>query len=569
MAQKTLAQLNTAILAILEDNGTIFSDTTTALNESLKTLSRYSPWRSARILAARDKSRDIDVSNLDLVDVDYAVYPVALKASGVWLDDTDLDDNRRNVEWDTDSVRMDIEDVPTAETTDTLTGTVTFTAASTAIIGSSTLFTSELRVGYYIQKSTGSTWYRIGSITSDTALVLSKTVVTADDGADAASATKFWQSDVYLKCGEIHYLTTQTDFAGAIDAGVAGGYAAGVWSIHVDALTNGTIYKNTLFTIAGCDGLYRVTEDATIASSEGTLSIEPSLREIAPENAVVTFKPSSLKPQEERLLTELAAANLAINHVGDGRTQIAAGITALADVNTSTDNMTAAIGRAVVDIASVRTNLGTMLGALLTTPLGEAEIELDLAKTDIADARTAFKTAGDLTAIGNAVDAIAARITQALSDIATARPLVNTITYGANVPANDINLARAELQAAVAKVNEARAYMQKGSNQANQLYNAANHEVNLASGYSAEARTLLSQYSIDVSNLGAAASRELGVAAEHLSQAHGYTSEINTRLSVANIIASYSKWGQNKLQKIEQELRALSTPRIFHSYSRS
>ena len=53
-----------------------------------------------------------------------------------------------------------------------LTGTVTFTQASDAIVGVGTKFMSELDVGGYIRATTSNVWYRIKSIEDDLSLTL-------------------------------------------------------------------------------------------------------------------------------------------------------------------------------------------------------------------------------------------------------------------------------------------------------------------------------------------------------------------------------------------------------------
>ena len=126
-----------------------------------------------------------------------------------------------------------------------------------------------------------------------------------------------------------------------------------------------------------------------------------------------------------------------------------------------------------------------------------------------------------------------------------------------------------ELNAAGARINEVKAYMSQGANLANQLYNAANHELNVSGAYAAEGRALESQYSLAVANYGADAARELGAAGGHLSQAQGYIAEINTRLSVANVMASYQQWGQNEIDSALRQLRALQKPRAFQIYPRN
>jgi hypothetical protein len=624
---KTLAQLNTAILANLEDDGTIFTDTTTELKESLKEFSYYSPWIGTRILTVRDKSRDIDISNLDALNIDYAIYPVRLRDGSTWLDDANLDDNRRNVEWEADFLRMNIDTVPSAEATGTLTGTVTLSDGSTAVSGSSTLFTSELRIGYYIRKSSGSTWYRIASITDDTNLVLAKACVTADDGADTEDSTVYWQSDVYVRCGEVHKVTEQTDLAGAIDSGAAAGYAAGSWAINVDGLGTGTIEKNTLFTIAGCDGLYRVTADATIGTNEATLFIEPCLREIAAENAVVTFKPSSLKPYDEVLLARLAAARLAMYHIGLGRTAISSAITASALINSSTDSMSARLTQAATDLGTVRTHVASLLsgaatklatadttiGTALTTlglgktaagnivitdSIGDADTQIDLAITDINNARGTLATSK--SAIADEVTSIGAEIVLAIADLASARALNNTITVSGGAESQLHASANAELNAAMARINEINAILEKSpalneenilsgnelniaslklqharaiisayGSQGNVYTSAGGAELSAARTYISEAQGIISEYSNAVSGLLSSAGREVSIANGYLAQSSGYQREVNSHLSISNIITSYQRWGRELYETTIRELKRLQKPKMMQTYSRS
>jgi len=77
------------------------------------------------------------------------------------------------------------------EATLTLTGTVTFNGSSTAVTGSGTAFSTELKAGDIIRKSTGTSWYTVSSITNDTSLTLTANADAGDDGADTANSTLF------------------------------------------------------------------------------------------------------------------------------------------------------------------------------------------------------------------------------------------------------------------------------------------------------------------------------------------------------------------------------------------
>lgn len=322
MTQRTHANITDDIEYVLEDTGNAIFSTANHISPGilagLREISRYIPFRRDVWLTARDKSREIYCG--DIVDIlagrpGYACYPIYLRdTDGDYVDDWRLDAYKRNIDYNFGIVRMGIDNAPVVSTSDDLTGTVTFTEDSTAVTGSGTSFTTELRDGYYVKA--GSNWYRVATVTDDTNIVLGKAIASGDDGADTSCS--FWRSDVILNCGLLHYLTTQSDLAGAL----VGAHSKGAWSLSVDALGTGQMDKNTLLTIAGVDGVYRVREDATITTNAATVKIEPFLKGVVPDNAVVTFLPSSLNPELERILVEIVAANLTINWVGDARTSI-------------------------------------------------------------------------------------------------------------------------------------------------------------------------------------------------------------------------------------------------------
>ena len=357
MATKTEATLVDDTEAILGDSSNaIFSaadDVQPAVLAAFREVSIYKPYKVNHWLTSRRRSKYIDVSTItDLIEPNYAIYPIVLiDTDSDLIDDGMLDYNRRNIEWEDETLRMNLDYAPYEVETNDLTGTVTFNSGSTAVSGSGTAFLTELRVGYYINPSSSQNWYRVASITDATNLVLANNCIAADAGAD--TSTNYWRNDVVVNCDKVHFSTAQADLAGAVKLA----HAKGVWSITIDGLTDSQIVtKNTTFTIAGVDGAYRSTSaDKTVASNEVTITIEPALMGIAPDNAIVTFRPTSLTPQLERIVTEIAAARLCINWVYNARTQY----------------------------DSVETDI-----TALNTELILANPEVDLAKTHVASAIT-------------------------------------------------------------------------------------------------------------------------------------------------------------------------------------
>ena len=80
-----------------------------------------------------------------------------------------------------------------------LTGTVSFTKGSQSVTGSGTLFTKELPGIYLIGLSTGSKFYLVSDITSDTALTLD---MPYEEESTTDTATKYRNND---GCARLHY----------------------------------------------------------------------------------------------------------------------------------------------------------------------------------------------------------------------------------------------------------------------------------------------------------------------------------------------------------------------------
>jgi hypothetical protein len=339
---------------------------------------------------------------------------------------------------------------------------------------------------------------------------------------------------------------------------------------------------------------------------------------------------STLTPELEDIVVELAAGNTALNWVGKGRTQIVNSINDILKVGTSIDLMTDDITKSINDLNTLRTNVGTMLTTVQTAiDLGNAQNDLavtDLASvrstlttmmtnvqnainlanaetdkgvTDLTNARTAFNSPE--ANIANLIATIPARVTQCLADLTSGRALINTVPVGSSPESQYANYASKELSALAAIANEIVVVMRQGSNLAGQLQNAANHQaamagsylqqanatlseyvadvghlgqnisraVSVANGYLGEAHTTLSKWATDLNNLGSLASHSLSVANGHATQARGYIQELSSRLSVSNIILRYSTWGQQKVMKAESDLRKLAKPQTLVTYPRS
>ncbi len=134
-------------------------------------------------------------------------------------------------------------------------------------------------------------------------MTLSMLLDTAPDEAESA----------YLWIAKPHVIMAATDLVGAVD--LTAGYAAGVTTIHVDGLGSADVLEeDSVFTIAGLSGSYRLTAPTTLATSEGDITFDPGLAAAVLNDAVLTFYASSLfDPRIENIFIDMAAAQMAIN----------------------------------------------------------------------------------------------------------------------------------------------------------------------------------------------------------------------------------------------------------------
>ncbi len=446
MGTKTNAAIIDREEIILEDGSNVIFTTAVLSDETqsaLPEISEFIPNRVKHIIPVTNGSKNISIIGINgLIDIEKVEYPV----------DREPKQYRDFKLWG-DVIELDIRAAPAASSKGTLTGTLTFTTDSVDVTGSSTLFTTELEVGFYLQTSTGSTWYRIASITDDTNLVLTAVALAADNGADTVDSTKYWFEYAYLYCRKTHYLTILTDLVGAIDLGA--GYAAGAVLIHVDALGSGVVTENTILTIVGVPGSYRVIEDVTIGTNECDIKISPGLEGRAPDDAVVNIRPSSLTSQLETLLPELAAGRAALNYVGTARTQINNSFTAIDLANTAYDLVAARITNGVAHIAS---------GAgEVTDKRTDASTALDLAPAKIASALTALINAvalidtvpvGD-NPVGQYLSESVGQLRAAASEVTLANGILNLHSTAGGYS----GLAGREFQAASIKIAEGQGYI--------------------------------------------------------------------------------------------------------------
>ena len=110
-----------------------------------------------------------------------------------------------------------------------------------------------------------------------------------------------------------------------------------------------------------------------------------------------------------------------------------------------------------------------------------------------------------ITDVNSSIDNMSARITQAMADLTSGRPLINQVNVGGNPEADYASYA----------------------------------------------------------------SRELGNANSYLGQSQGYLRELTGRLSISGVINSYQTWANNKLDLYRADLGRLATARTYTEYPKS
>ncbi len=133
----------------------------------------------------------------------------------------------------------------------------------------------------------------------------------------------------------------------------------------------------------------------------------------------------------------------------------------------------------------------------------------------------------------DAVDSVTARVNQSLMDLELGRTFINKVNYGGSPEADYGNYAAKELQEAATILQEARAYMSLHST---------------ASGF------------------GEYASRELSIVNGAITQAGGYTRELGSRLSIADVINSYQTWANNKYALYRRALAKIEVTPVWKEY---
>ena len=446
---------------------------------------------------------------------------------------------------DSETIEIDTTLTPTAGASGTLTGTITFTTGSAAVSGSGSTFATELAADYFIQKSTGSRWYRIASVTDATNLVLAEPVRSEDTGADTADVTKYCYGVALVYCEKDHELSDT---------------------------------KSTL-----PPQMERVLIDGAVANC--AINWVNNVRgQITEAIGVVSNINSAVTDMGARITQSIADLTAGREYIGNKMTEALAAI----------GDMESTITRAAADLVAGRALIGDKRDevvtamALVAAEVAQAIADLDSGRTQIDDERTTANTT---------IDSITTMIAQAQADLVEGRTLINKITIGQNPQTDYGNSAARELQMAGLSLSQAAAYLSEASSSARfaqyasadlqaargyideamaymamdnittEHANMAARELQLANTQMGQARAYLST-DAPATEFANSAARELANANSYLGQSGGFLRELSGRLNIAGAINQYRAWANERLAVYKGELPRLAKPKTVHRYAK-
>ena len=304
-----------------------------------------------------------------------------------------------------------------------------------------------------------------------------------------------------------HQVNQLTDLAGEVDL-PAGGYAAGLSTIHIDGMgASDVLVEDSEFTIAGLRGLYRLTAAATMSSNEGDIDFYPPLQNAILDDDAITFVSSTLSRSLERQVVEFTA----------GRAVISKGALLLREANS-----------AITSVASSATALGLIAAKVARGVL------------DVADARTAADLMDEaVLLINSSVDSMATEIALANTALDSGNTFTNTVTVG-------------------------------GPNVPGQYAAEAQQRINTAQGYARAATGYREEVTAGAENVraqNALSAAEIASAAASANEALGFIQKAATELATVDRTREYTRWGERKMARVIDQLISLVPPNQAIMYS--
>ncbi len=356
-----------------------------------------------------------------------------------------------------------------------------------------------------------------------------------------------------------HILSQLTDWTGELTAGAAEG---GV-RIAIDGLSGTEVIEvGEQFTLENHRSVYIVNRQVTLSSGAEDIDFYPPLEAATLDSDDITFRKSSLTPEEENYLIRLVAARACISKSTLYYAQVNAAITQCTNAATAIGDVAALITLATTattgDIAKGRAS--TVLGATAITALAAiiAKAEHDttgftkLGSTEIADALTVIGAASD--EFDKIVAATTGPTALATSSLVTGLALVNTIPIGGGA-AEYMGQAASNIGVAQGHALAGQTYLQEASaelNSAASYFQASSTELSTSG---AKAQEAIANFSNAASHFNAATA-DFRAAGEKVNEAISNLRLVGSRLQVAQGGLRFEEFGRRELAQVESELRS-------------
>ena len=373
-----------------------------------------------------------------------------------------------------------------------------------------------------------------------------------------STLTNLTQTEVLVKFAIPHVVCQLGDLAGAVHtAGVVG-----ATSMQVKSFTDDEIAEvGDILTIANHRSTYIVTTALTFdnqASTGSSLSFHPGLEAATVGDDIITFRKSSLTPEEENYLIRLVSARATISKSTLYYAQVNSAITQCTNAATAIGDVAALITLATAattgDIALGRAQ--TVLGATATGAIAAIIAKAEAATTgDIALGRAEIvKALTAITLANTEFDLMNVQVDLGVTALASGNSLINTIPIGGGA-AEYMGQAASNVGASQGFLVAGQSYLQEASadlNNAANDFRSASTELNTSTAKAREATTNIAEANSHFN----AATADFRAAGEKVSEAIANLRLVASRLQVAQGGLRFEEFGRRELAQVESELRA-------------
>ncbi len=376
-----------------------------------------------------------------------------------------------------------------------------------------------------------------------------------------STLTTLNQTEVLVKFAIPHVLCQLTDLSGQTHTEAA----AGATTIQVKYFTDDQIIEiGDQFNIENHMTTYIVTTGVTLDLQTSTgkpISFFPGLEAVAPaaeHGSGITFKKSSLTPEEENYLIRLVSARACISKSTLYYAQVNTAITQCTDAATAIGDVAALIELATTattgDIAKGRAS--TVLGATAITAIAAIIAKAEAATTgDIALGRAEIvKALTAITLANTEFDLMNSQVDLGVTALASGASIVNTIPIAGGA-AEYMGQAASNVGASQGFLVAGQSYLQEASadlNNAASDLRAASTELDTSG---AKAREATANFSNAGSHFNAAAT-DLRAAGEKANEAISNLRLVSSRLQVAQGGLRFEEFGRRELAQVESELKS-------------